>query len=54
MGVKTGSACLEHPVAKLSALLVVHLTSFGPSPVAIASIRYSPSSVGLSQEAQPK
>ena len=41
-------------VAKLSALVVAHSTFCDSSQVEIASIRYSPSRVGLFQEEHPQ
>jgi len=40
-------------VAKRLGLAVVNSRSFGPPPVPIASVRYAPSRVELSQERQP-
>jgi len=52
--VKMGYFYPEHRVAKLSAPIVVQSTSYDSSQVKNASIRYSPSSMGLSQEEQPQ
>jgi len=43
-----------HPVTKLSALVVNYSASYGSSQIAITSIMFSPSRVGLCQVGQPK